>query len=127
FGADLAGDTGHLRGEGVQLIDHGVDRVLQLEDLALHVDGDLAGEVARGNGGGHVGDVAHLRGQVPGHEVDLVGEVLPGAADALSLRVAVQLSFGADLAGDAGHLRGERVQLIDHRVQRVLELENLAL
>ena len=37
---------------------------LELEDLALHVDGDLLGEVAVGHRGGHLGDVAHLDGQV---------------------------------------------------------------
>ena len=107
FGADLAGDAGHFRGEAVELVDHGVDRVLELEDLALHVDGDLLGKVAAGHGGGHVGDVADLAGQVVGHQVDVVGEILPGAGDAAHLRLAAELAFGADLAGDAGHLRGE--------------------
>ena len=104
FGADLAGDAGHLRGEAVELIDHDVDRVLELEDLALHVDGDLLRKVAARHGGGHVGDVADLAGQVVGHQVDVVGEVLPGAGDAAHLRLAAELAFGADLAGDAGHL-----------------------
>ena len=30
------------------------------EDLALHLDGDLRGKIAVGDGGGHVGDVADL-------------------------------------------------------------------
>src|SRR6202050_1130705 len=42
-----------LGGEGVELVDHGVDGVLQLEDLALHVDGDLAREVAARHRGRH--------------------------------------------------------------------------
>ena len=50
----------HLGGEAVELIDHRVDGVLQLEDLALHVDGDLAREIAARDRGGHLGDVAHL-------------------------------------------------------------------
>jgi hypothetical protein len=41
FGADLARDARHFRGEGAQLIDHRVDGFLELEDLAAHVDGDL--------------------------------------------------------------------------------------
>ncbi len=49
-----------LGGEGVELVHHGVDGVLELEDLALHVHGDLAREVAAGDGRGHLGDVAHL-------------------------------------------------------------------
>ena len=87
----------------VELIDHRVDGVLQLEDLALHVDGDLLRQVAVGDRGRHLGDVAHLAGQVAGHQVDVVGQVLPGAGDAFDLRLAAELAFGADLAGDARH------------------------
>jgi hypothetical protein len=68
FGADLARHARHFGGEGVQLVDHRVDGVLQLEDLALHVDGDLLGQVARGHRGGHLGDVADLAGEVLGHQ-----------------------------------------------------------
>src|SRR3712207_7093204 len=46
---------------------------------ALHVHRDLLGEVAHGDGRGHLGDVAHLAGEVGGHEVHVVGEILPGA------------------------------------------------
>ena len=67
LGADLAGDAGHFRGERAELVDHRVDGVLQLEDLALDVDGDLLGEVAVGDGGGDLGDVADLGGEVAGH------------------------------------------------------------
>ena len=67
FGADFARHAGHFRGEGAKLVHHRVDGVLQLEDLALDVDGDLLGQVAVGDGGGDVGDVAHLGGQVAGH------------------------------------------------------------
>jgi hypothetical protein len=49
---------------GVELVHHRVDGVLEREDLALDLDRDLRGEVAVRHGGGHVGDVAHLRGQV---------------------------------------------------------------
>ena len=107
LGADLAGDAGHLGGEGVELVDHRVDGVLQLEDLALDVDGDLLGEVAVGDGGGDLGDVAHLAGEVAGHAVDVVGEVLPDAGHAPDLGLAAELALGADLAGDAGHFGGE--------------------
>ena len=39
-------------------------------------------KVARGDGGGHLGDVADLAGQILGHQIHVVGEVLPRAADA---------------------------------------------
>src|SRR5207244_7767625 len=70
LGADFARDARDLGGEGPELIDHRVDGVLELEDLAADVDGDLSGEVAVGDGGGNVGDVPDLRGQVAGHRVD---------------------------------------------------------
>ena len=97
------------------------------KNLALHLDGDLRGKIALGDGGGHVGDVADLAGEVGGHEVDVVGEILPGAGDAGHLRLAAELAFGADLAGHARHFRGEAVELVDHRVDGVLQLENFAL
>ena len=53
-------------GERVELIDHRVDGVLQLQDFAAHIDGDLARQVAARDGGRHLGDVAHLLGQVAG-------------------------------------------------------------
>src|SRR5207249_11584071 len=89
-----------------------VDGVLELEDLAPHVDGDLLRQVAGGDGLGHVGDVPDLRGQVAGHEVHAVGQVLPRAGHAAHVGLAAELAFGADPAGDAGDFRRERAQLI---------------
>ncbi len=118
FGADLARHARDLRGKRPELIDHRVDGVLQFEELALDVDGNLLREVAVGDGRGHFGDVADLGRQVAGHQVDVVGEVLPGSRDAPDLRLAGQLAFGADLARHARDLRRKRAELIDHRVDR---------
>ncbi len=41
FRADLARHAGYFRGKRVQLIHHGVDGVLQLQNFAPHFDGDL--------------------------------------------------------------------------------------
>ena len=127
FGADLARHARHFRGERAQLVDHRVDGVLQLQDLALDVHRDLLGQVALRHGLGHVGDVAHLGREVAGHRVHGVGQVLPGARHALHVGLAAQLAFGADLARHARHFRGERRQLVDHRVDGVLQLGDLAL
>src|SRR5690606_6000342 len=126
FGADLAGDAGDLAGERVELVDHRRAEERRVGDLALHVDGDLLGQVAARHRGGDLGDVAHLAGEVAGHRVDGVGQILPGTADAFHLRLAAEAPFGADLARHAGDLAGERVELVDHRVDGVLELEDFA-
>ena len=126
FGADFAGNAGDFSREGVELVDHGVDGVLQLENFALHVDGDFAGEVAAGHGGRDFGDVADLRGEVSGHGVDRVGEVLPGAGDAGDVGLTAQAAFGADFASDASNFSGEAVELVHHRVERFFELQDFA-
>ena len=88
----------------------------------LDIDRDLPRQVAVGHGGGHFGDVADLSRQVRGHEVDVVGEVLPRARHAGHLRLAAQLAFGAHFAGHAGDFRREGVELVHHRVDGVLKL-----
>ena len=127
IGAHLARDARHLFGEGVELVDHGVDGVLELEDLAPDVDGDLLRQIPLLDRGGHLGDVADLTGQVAGHEVDVVGQVLPDPRHALHVGLTAEPSFGAHLTGYARHLVGEGVELVDHGVDGVLELEDLAL
>ena len=126
-GTDLARHAGHFAGEGVQLVDHGVHGLFELQDFAAHVDGDLLGQVAAGDGGCHVGDVTHLGGEVGLHEVDVVGEILPRAGHTRHLGLTAELAFGADFARHAGHFAGERIQLVHHRIDGVLELENFAL
>src|SRR5262249_42509715 len=127
FGADLAGHARDLRGEAVKLVHHRVDRVLEQQNLAAHVDSYLLRQVTAGDGRGHFGDVADLAGEVAGHRVDVVGQVLPGAGHAGHLRLAAEPAFGADLAGHARHFRREAVELVHHRVDRVLQLEDFTL
>src|SRR5690606_15373094 len=110
----------------VELVDHRVDGVLELQDLALRIDRDLARQVALGDRSGDLGDVAHLAGEVGGHGVDRIGQVGPGAVDSRHLRLPAELALGADLARHAGDLGGEAVELVDHRVDGVLELGDLA-
>src|SRR5439155_8924312 len=97
---------------------------LELENLPLDVDGDLLGQVAVGDGNGDFGNVAYLAGQVAGHAVDRVGEVFPGAGHAFHIGLAAKLAISADLASHARYFAGKRVQLIHHRVDGVLELED---
>ena len=64
FGTDFARDARHFGREAVELVDHRVDGFLQLENFAFHVDRDLARQVAARDGRRHLGDVAHLTGEV---------------------------------------------------------------
>ena len=127
FGTDFASHTSHFTGERTQLIHHRIDGVLQFEHLTLHVDRDLLGQVAVGDCRRDHSDVAHLRGQVGGHEVHRFSEILPRASHPFAVGLTTQLALGTDFASHASHLTGERRQLIDHRVDCVLQFEHLAL
>src|SRR6185295_5892664 len=119
-------DACYFVGENAQAVYHVVHGVLEREHLALRLDGDLLREVAVGDGRRHVGDVSHLRGQVGGEDVHVVGEVAPHTARAGDLRLAAELSFRSYFARHARDFAGEPIELIDHRVDSVLELEDLA-
>ena len=95
--ADLARDRGDLLGEDAQRVGHVVDRLGERGDFALRLEHELLAQVAVGDRGDDLDDAAHLLGQVRGHDVDVVGQVLPGARDALDLGLPAELALGADL------------------------------
>src|SRR5205823_12521552 len=85
FRADLSCFLRLRRGEGVALFPTRRSSDLEVQDLAPDVDGDLLREVALLDRGRDLGDVADLAGEVAGHEVDVVGEVLRDPGDALAI------------------------------------------
>src|SRR3982074_2364932 len=120
----LACHARHFAGKGIELVHHRVDGFLELQDFTADVHGDLLGQVAAGDCGRDLGDVADLRRQVAGHGIPAIGQILPGAGDTRHRRLAAKLAFGADLARHAGHFRGEGVELVHHRVDGILQLQN---
>src|SRR6202022_1620418 len=123
LGAHLARHARHFRGERAQLVHHRVDGVLQLENLTFHVHRDLPRQIALRHSGSNVSNVSDLAGEVGRHRVHVVREILPRAADSGYLRLTTELSFGSHFLGDTGYFRSKSAQLIDHRVDGVLELE----
>src|SRR5207248_2257964 len=126
FGADFASHARHFGSERTELIDHGVDGVFELENFASHLHGDLAREIASRHGRCDFGNVADLVGQIGSHGIDGIGEVFPDAAPASYFVLAAQFAFGAYFASHTCHFAGKRIELIDHDVDRVLQLEDLA-
>ena len=109
-----------------KLIHHRVDGFFELQNFAAHIHRDFARKIAAGHGGGDFGDVAHLAGQVAGHRVDGVREVLPGSGHARHLRLAAQLAVGAHFARHARHFGGEHAELLNHGVDDVGGTQKLA-
>ena len=72
-------------------------RVFELEDLALRVDGDLLREVAVGDRGDDLDDVAHLAVRFEAMTFTLSVRSFQVPATPLHVGLAAELSFGADL------------------------------
>src|SRR5207253_2470996 len=124
---NFAGDARDFGGETIELVHHRVDRVLQLQNFAAHVHGDFAREVALGHGGRNFGDIADLAGEIVGHGVDVVGQVLPRASHAWHHGLTPEFAVGTDFAGHAADFRSERVETVHHGVDGFLEFEDFAL
>ena len=123
----LARNARDLICERGQLVDHRVDRVRQRRDLPLRLHRDLLRQIALRHCRRDLRDVAHLVGQVRGHEVDGVGEVLPGARHTAHVCLTAELALGPDLARDTRHLIRERGQLVHHRVNGRADSQELTL
>ena len=102
FDADFAGHGGHLIGEGGQRVGHVVDGLGERGHFALGVHGELLVQIAVGDGGHDLDDAAHLLGEVGGHDVDVVGEVLPGAGHAGHLAPGRRACLRCRLRGPRG-------------------------
>ena len=126
FRSHFTRHTRHFGRKGVQLVHHRVDRVLQLQNLALHIDRDLARQIATRDGRCHFGNVTDLRREITGHRVNVIRQTFPGASDTRNLRLTTQLAFGADFARHTRHFGGERVQLVHHQINSFLELKNFS-
>src|SRR6185312_15112179 len=113
-------------GGAAEVGDHGVDVVLELGHLAAGIDLNGAGEVALGDGGGDLGDGAHLGGEVGGEQVDVAGEIFPGAGGAGHVGLAAQAALDADLARHGGDLGGEGGERGGHAVDGVGQGGDLA-
>ena len=124
FDADFASDGGHLIGERRERVGHVVDGFGERGDFALRIHGEFLREFAVRDRSDDFHDAAHLLGEVGGHDVYVVGEIFPSAGDARDFRLTAEFSVGADFASDARDFGGERVELVDHRVDGVFQLEN---
>ena len=74
-----------------------------------------------------VSDVLTLATEGAGHYRDVVCEIHAPSRYGWDLSLAAQFSFGTDFAGHAGDFARERVKLVHHRIDGVLEFENFAL
>src|SRR5262249_58551965 len=58
--------------------------------------------------------------------VPVAGRWLPGPRHAFHLGLTAELALGADLVGHARHFRGERAELLQHRVHDLADAQKFA-
>ena len=109
-----------------KVVDHRVDVVFQLRDFTARLDLDRPGQVSLGHGSGDLGDRSDLRRQIGGQQVDVAGEILPGARGARHVRLAAQPALHADLSRDVRHLIGKGRQRAGHVVDGFRERRDFA-
>ena len=115
-----------LFGSVLQVRDHLVEVVLELVELALRLHRDLPREVAPRHRSRDLGNCSHLKRETVCHRVHVVGERSPRSRCARHFCLATQLPFCAYFLCHACHFVCEHSQRVHHRVDRVLELEDLA-
>ena len=127
LGADLARHARHLRGEHVELLDHGVDDLGRAQELALErpavdVEAHRAQQVAlrhRGDGAGH------FRGrpqQVVDQRVDRGFHLAPGAVGKAEAHALAGPAFAAHHLPDPFELLGHALVGADDLVKGVGDL-----
>jgi hypothetical protein len=77
---------------------------------------NLFTQITLGHGGGHVGDIPHLRRQVSCHVVHIIRQVFPGPGYAFNLGLTAQFPLGAHFPCHSGYFRGKGTQLINRLV-----------
>ena len=120
FDAHFACDGCDLIRKGRKRVRHIVDGFRQRCDFALRVHRQLLSKIAVGDSGHDFDDSAHLLGEVDRHDVHVVGKILPRTSYAGHFRLAAELAVGADFTRHTSDLSGERVELIHHRIDRIL-------
>src|SRR5206468_1780209 len=116
---------GYLVRKHGQSIDHGVNRVRKFGDFALGFEHQFSLQVAVRHGGYDFRDAAYLSCKVSGHQVYVVGQILPCTGDTAHIRLTAEFSVGTDFASHARHFARESIQLVHHDVNGVLQLQNL--
>lgn len=119
-GANLLRDFGNFLSELLQLIYHVVDCVFQFEDLAPTRCSDFPRQITFSDSSSDNRNIADLRGEVICHRIDINCQLVPGALNALNLRLAAQDTLCADLSGDASDFECEGPKLIYHGIDSVL-------
>src|SRR5260370_439252 len=126
FTSHFASHPRYFAGESVELIHHRVNGVLEFENFALHVDGDLARQIAPGHSRSDFSDVSDLAGQVSAHRVHGVRQVLPRSCDSRDVSLPSETPLRTYFTSHAGYFANEAVELIHHCVQCFFKLKNFS-
>ncbi|KAH3673385.1 hypothetical protein WICPIJ_009837 [Wickerhamomyces pijperi] len=107
FNTDILSNSGNFTDEQLQRVHHLVDCQFQIKNLTLSLDMNLLGEVTISNSLGDVGDRSNLVGQVGGHSVNIVGQILPCAINTIHHSLTAQNTIDTDVCGQRRDLNSK--------------------
>ncbi len=109
-----------------ECVGHAVDSFCQCSNFAFGFNRQLLGKIAVGHGRHHFYDTPYLVSKVVSHYVHVVRQIFPGTCNTRNLCLAAKFTFGSHFTCHTSYLGREAVQLIHHRVDRVLQLQNFS-
>ena len=93
------------------MVNHGIDRIPQLQYFSLRFNCNLFGEIPPSYCSCHVRYIPDLVGQVACHLVYIVSKFPPNTANAFYPRLSSEFPFCTNFACHARNLRSEHAQL----------------
>jgi len=81
-------------------------------------------EITEGDGLCNLCNGSNLGSQVCGELIDNTCELAPGAFNINDMSLTAELAIGADLLTDSGDFAGKELELVDHGVDDILELNH---
>ena len=67
-----------------------------------------------------------MTSQVGRHEVNVVGQIFPGASHAFYRGLTAQLAFRSDFSRHSADFAGKRIQLVHHGIDGVFNFQDLS-
>src|SRR6185437_7566220 len=117
----------YFRAEYIKGINHLVQVIFQLEELALHIYRNLLAQVAPRYRDSHIRYVPYLARKVTTHCIYIICKLFPDSCNVWHIGLAAQFTFSTYFTCHTGYLVCKYIQRNHHLVQVILQLEEFSL
>src|SRR5690348_16635556 len=93
FSSYFTSYTSYFTSEGLELVHHGIDCILQLEDFSFGICCHLLGKISIGYGSCYLSDSSYLACKIGSHSIYIIGQILPDSFYSLYVSLSAKFSF----------------------------------